>query len=229
MVIFWRLVLAHFIADFTLQTNKVASWKRENRLGMAIHVATHPIVTCALLWPFLSREWVQAGWMHLNGWVCVALLTFFHWLEDEWRVWSIQKTGSPDSTGFFLWDQVVHLTLILAFSPTLPGLKRESWVLPVLCVVVLSQFVSVLIYYLENDIGVNSQVLEGKKYWYIAERLIGASLFLLPGPLFLLAFAWIGWVVYLHYRRAQERTWVHVVVGNTAVVLIGLIARGLLS
>jgi len=72
-------------------------------------------------------------------------------------------------------------------------------------------------------------VLGEKKYRYIVERLIGASLFLLPGPLFLLAFGWIGWMVYLYYYRSQERTWVHLVVGNTSVMLLGLLARGCLS
>ena len=229
MTIFWRLVLAHFIADFTLQTNKVATWKRRNRTGMLIHIFTHPLVTYAVCWPFLSMLWVQTHWIQMNGWVCVALLTVFHWLEDEWRVWSIRETGSPDSTGFFLWDQVVHLTMILAFSPTIPALKPDPWVLPVLCLVLISHFVSVLVYFLENDLWGNSQVLGDKKYRYIAERLVGAGLFLLPGPFFLLAFGWIGWIVYLHYGKSQERTWVHLVIGNTAVIFLGLLVRGLLS
>ena len=229
MIVFWRLVLAHFLADFTFQTNRIAHWKRENRLGMAIHVLTHPVVTYAMVWPFLSMTWVQTPWFRLNGWVSVAVLTFLHWLEDEWRVWSIQKTGSPDSTGFFLWDQVVHWTMILAFSPMLPDSRPEPWILPVLCAIVLTHFVSILIYFMENDLWGNSQVLEENKYLYIGERLIGASLFLLTGPLFLLAFGWIGWMVYLYYYKSQERTWVHLVVGNASVVLLGLLARGLLS
>ena len=176
MMIFWRLVLAHFIADFTLQTNKVATWKRESRVGMLVHTLTHPVVTYALTWPYLSMPWVQTHWIQLNGWVCVALLALFHWLEDEWRVWSIKETGSPDSTGFFLWDQVVHLTMILAFSPIvgipkrIPGLARALRRAP-------RAFYFRLVFFLENDIWGTSQVLGDKKYRYIAERLIGASLF----------------------------------------------------
>jgi hypothetical protein len=81
---------------------------------------------------------------------------------------------------------------------------------------------------MENDLWGKSQVLANKKYTFIGERLIGASLFLLPGPLFLLAFGWLGWIAYLYYYKSQERTWVHLVVGNTAVVFLGLLARGLL-
>lgn len=229
MEIFWRLVLAHFVADFTLQTNKVATWKRENRLGMLVHILTHPFVSYALCWPFLRQAWVDTPLVQLNGWVCVALITLFHWLEDEWRVWSIQETGSPDSTGFFLWDQVVHLVMILALSPTSNTAPVPAWILPVLCIVLLAHFVSVLVYFIENDLWGKSDMMGAKKYRFIGERLLGASLFLLPGPLFLLAFGWLGWIAYLSFYRTQERSWVHLVVGNAAVVLLGLAARGFLS
>ena len=57
----------------------------------------------------------------------------------------------------------------------------------------------------------------------------GAALFLLPGAWFLLALGWLGWILYVHYRRNQERTWINLVVGNGAVVFLGLLARGLLT
>ena len=163
MIIFWRLVLAHFIADFTLQTNRVATWKRESRWGMAIHILTHPIVSFALTWNYLSWPWVQTPYFALNGWMCVMLIALFHWMEDEWRVWSIQETGSPDNTGFFLWDQVVHLTIILAVSPTIPTAAPDRWIIPALCFVMLAHFISVLIFFIENANGLSgdSQVLGG--------------------------------------------------------------------
>lgn len=229
MGIFWRLVLAHFIADFTFQTNKVADWKRKSSVGMIIHIATHPIVTAILVWPYLSMPWVTTRYFSLNGWICILLLTFLHWLEDIWRVWSIQHTGTPDNTAFFAWDQVVHVTMILAFSPTQKDAPTETWVILLLCLVLLTHFTSVLIYFLENDLWGSSQVLEFGKYRYMGERVIGASLFLLPGPFFLLAFGWLGWIGYLYYKKSQERTWVHLVVGSTSVILLGLVTRGLLS
>lgn len=228
MVIFWRLILAHFIADFSLQTNHVATWKRESRWGMAVHVLTHPFMSIICTWPYLSQPWVQTRWFHLEGWVCVGFLALFHWLEDEWRVRSILDTGSPDNTLFFLYDQLVHIALILAFSP-IPDIKIETNVLVILMAVLLSHFTSVLIFFLENDMWGESKVLGDKKYYYIGERLIGAALFLLPGPLFLLALGWVGWIFYIHYKRSHERTWINLVVGSFSVILLGLITRGLLS
>jgi hypothetical protein len=240
MIIFWRLVLAHFIADFTFQTNHIANWKRESKWGMAVHVLTHPLTSmiCVVLptpgshglnFSYLTMNWVETRWFSLNGSVCILLLALFHWLEDEWRVWSIQKTGSPDSTAFFLWDQLVHITLILAFAPTWPGIHADAWVFVVLCAVLLSHFTSVLIFFLENDLWGTSQILNNRKYYFMAERLVGASLFLLPGAWLLLAMGWLGWIVYVHYRQAQDRTWVNLVVGNVSAAFLGLITRGLLS
>jgi hypothetical protein len=229
MEIFWRLILAHFIADFTFQTNHIANWKRESKWGMAVHVLTHPITSIALTWPYLSQPWVETRWFHLDGWVCIGFLALFHWLEDEWRVWSIQATGAPDSTGFFLLDQVVHSVLIFMFSPTMPDVKTPAWVFVALCAVLLAHFTSVLIFFLENDLWGGSKILDKKKYYYMGERFLGASLFLLPGLWLLLALGWVGWVVYLRYRKAEDRTWVNLVVGNCAVIFLGLITRGLIS
>src|ERR1035438_8791402 len=105
MTIFWRLILAHFIADFTLQTNAIAKWKRASKWGMAAHVLTHPVVSYILTWPYLSMPWVHIGPVQFNGWTCVAFIALLHWGADEWRIWSIHSTITPDSTKLFLLDQ----------------------------------------------------------------------------------------------------------------------------
>ena len=43
-----------------------------------------------------------------------------------------------------------------------------------------------------------------------------------------LALGWAGWILYVTHRRPQEKTWVHQVVSNCAVVLLGLVARGII-
>jgi hypothetical protein len=229
MDVFWRLILAHFVADFTFQTNHVANWKRESRWGMVFHVVTHPVTYAAFTWSYISQPWVVTRWFSLNGWICIGFLALFHWIEDEWRVWSIQETGSPDSTKFFLADQLVHIVMILAFAPIQPGATTPTWVFVALCLVLLSHFTSVLVFFLENDMWGRSEVLQNKKYIYIGERIIGAAFFLLPGIWMICAIGWLGYIFYLHYHKTQDRTWVHTVVGNVAVVLLGLISRGVLT
>lgn len=227
MLIFWRLLLGHFIADFTLQTNKVAQWKRISRWGMVVHVLCHPISYVVLTWKYLSWPWIHVGGVALNGWTCVALISLLHWIEDEWRVWSIRR-GTRDSTLFLLWDQIVHWAVLIAFAPVIPGAPAEKWVLAGIGFVILAHFTSVLVFFIENDLGGNSTVLEARKYTFMIERVIGAALFLLPSYFFVLAFAWIGWIVVLHYKREPDRTQAHLLIGNMAVLVVGLCLRRLL-
>ena len=121
------------------------------------------------------------------------------------------------------------MMMILTFAPTLEGTKPELWVFVALCAVLLAHFTSVLVFFLENDLWGSSHVLNQRKYYYMGERFLGASLFLLPGAWFLLALGWLGWIFYVHYQGGKERTWVNLIVGNCAVVFLGLIIRGLLT
>jgi hypothetical protein len=228
MAIFWRLILAHFIADFTLQCNDIARGKRATVWEMLVHCLIHPAVSAVLVWPFLKTIWIQMPGINLPGWVCILLIGFFHWVTDLWRAWSIKNAGTPDNTKVFLLDQLVHICIIMVFAPFIPGMKAQIWVFIALFVVLLTHFTSVFIFFLENDLGGPSQVLGEKKYKFMAERLSAVVLFLLPGYGFLLAFAWIAWVLFVYYRRVGDRSWVHLSVSSVAVVLFGLAMRGLL-
>ncbi|OGR51246.1 MAG: hypothetical protein A3I11_02290 [Elusimicrobia bacterium RIFCSPLOWO2_02_FULL_39_32] len=121
MEIFWRLMLGHFIADFTLQTNYIAAWKRRNVWGLIVHCAIHPILYTILLWNYVGQVWLQIGTIKLTGCTCILLVFIAHLIEDEWRIWSVLKKGAPDNTFFYLWDQAIHYAIIFAFSPVVDG------------------------------------------------------------------------------------------------------------
>lgn len=121
MEIFWRFILGHFIADFTLQTNYIASWKRRSLVGLFVHVGIHPIIYSILLWNYLGQVWLEIGPLKLTGCVCVLLIFIAHVIEDEWRIWSVFRRGAPDNTFFYVWDQIIHFAVIFTFSPVVEG------------------------------------------------------------------------------------------------------------
>lgn len=121
MEIFWRLVLGHLIGDFTLQTNQIASWKRSSVWGMLVHCGIHPLLYVIFLWKYLGQVWLHIGPVPLTGTLCVILIFVFHFIEDEWRVWSVEKRGAPDNSFFYVWDQVIHYAVLFAMSPVLDG------------------------------------------------------------------------------------------------------------
>ena len=117
MEIFWRLVLGHLIGDFTLQTNFIAAWKRRSIWGVFVHCGIHPVIYSILLWRYLGQVWFQIGPLQFTGCVCVPIIFISHFIEDEWRIWSVSKKGAPDNTFFYVWDQVIHYAVIFTFSP----------------------------------------------------------------------------------------------------------------
>ncbi len=125
MEIFWRLLLGHIIADFTLQTNFIAGWKRRSKWGLFVHCAIHPIIYSLLLWQYLSLVWIRIGSLELTGCTCVFLVFVTHVIEDEWRIWSVLKQGAPDDTFFYVWDQLIHYAIIFAFSPVVDGMQGK--------------------------------------------------------------------------------------------------------
>jgi len=69
---FYRLLLAHFLADFPLQPNELYRLKTKSLLGSAIHGSVFGLVALSLLLPGGAPVWGV-----------VALLTAFHILVDH--------------------------------------------------------------------------------------------------------------------------------------------------
>lgn len=232
MAIFWRLLLGHMLADFTLQTNFINAWKRKSTWGMFVHCAMHPLLYAALCLPFLNDLWVDAGPVRLQGWTCVLLIFILHYMEDEWRVFTIFRYKTPDNTIYFLWDQLIHWLCIFAFVPLglsdygEGGIFPEKW--PVLgCLAVLvTHFCTVLIYFLEKDLFRGSYPGFDEKHLSMAERLVLWLFFLLPGMSWApMALLWLGVMYNLRSRRILDFSWLSFYVGGSLTLLAGAAAR----
>ena len=232
MEIFWRLILAHFLADFTLQANVINAWKRKSVWGMLVHAAMHPLVSFVLVWPFLARPWLSVGGLALNGWACLGIIFILHFLEDEWRVYTIHRYHTPDNTLYFLWDQVIHFAIIFLLFPVMAGARGawipETWVILGILVVVVTHFSTVFIYFLEKDLWKGPFPGFDEKYLGMAERLALALLCLMPGwwapPA---AVLWFGFMWYLRRSRKLDFSGFGLWIGSAISVLSGAAARRL--
>ena len=231
MVIFWRLLFGHFLADFTLQTNFINRWKRNSVWGMVAHCATHPLVYLATTWPYLSERWMSVGPLRLTGWVCIAIVFIAHFVEDYWRVFTIFKYNTPDNTLYFLWDQIIHYAVIFMVVPIglqNPGgaLLPEKW--PVLgCLFVLiTHACTVLVYFIEKDLYNRLYPGIEEKYLTMAERVVLALFLMVPGNSWaLLALAWLGFMHYIRAKRILDLSWFSFWLGSLVTVICGLAAR----
>ena len=130
MVIFWRLLLAHLLADFTLQLDIVNRLKRKSAWGMLLHCLTHLVTSVALTWQYLGDIWFTAGGVAVNGWQALALMFVVHYAVDELRVYSM-KSWYKDNTVSFLVDQIVHVYVPSLWAGRGVALHAEALALPV--------------------------------------------------------------------------------------------------
>lgn len=231
MLIFWRLMFGHLLADFTFQSNFINKWKRESRWGMLAHCLMHPISYIALTWPYLGDVWVDIPGLPLKGWVCILIVFVAHYIEDYWRVFTIFKYRTPDNTLYFLWDQVIHYAVIFAVIPLgihnpSTSLVPEKWPILGILFVLITHACTVLVYFIEKDLHHRSYPGTGEKYLSMAERLVLALLLLVPGHVWpLLALGWISFMHYIRARRLMDLSWTSLYLGGGIAFACGLAAR----
>ncbi len=107
MTTFAALYLAHLIADFPLQTNRIYKLKAESNQGILLHVAIHLLVAAVLIEDLLAH------------WPVFLVLGITHFMID----WTKLKFPGQRQTPGFLIDQFAHLLTIIVIAfwqPHLP-------------------------------------------------------------------------------------------------------------
>jgi len=231
MIVFWRLLLAHFLGDFTLQLDFVHAWKRRNRAGLLAHGATHLALYAALTRPYLGETWVSVLGFPLRGWACISIIFALHLAEDLWRMRVIERNGRADNTAYFLWDQLAHLLVLFLFIPLrLSDMRRgwfpEKWPVVAIAAVLATHFGTVLLYFMEKDLKGAPYPKGDEKYVAMAMRLVLFLCFLLPWPTAAAAaVVWAGAVLHLKRRKIVDHSWLSIDGGMALGAACGLAAR----
>lgn len=141
MPLFYRLLLAHLVADFPLQTNQIFKVKTNTEWGVLIHTLIVLIFSILFTFPYLEDPKV----------IIILLVIFLsHTVIDKLKMEYSKKTKNQ-SIRILLLDQVLHIAIIavLTFNFT------ESYLLS-------SPFNSVFLNYLidvyNNDIFIISLI-----------------------------------------------------------------------
>ena len=228
MEIFFRLLFGHLLADFTFQTNFLADWKRRKFLGLMVHVIIHPLCYIALTWPYLGETWRVYGGIELNGWLCIFVASFIHFLEDWFRVNAIAR-GWNDNTFFYFWDQAVHIASLWFLSPVNSYPQVNEWPIVGILFVLVTHCATVTIWFFEKDIYGRDFPETEEKYISILQRLVVWLSFFLPHPwwIFVLLFVLFSFGRHVWTRRV-DFSWPNVIMGNFLAVLCGIVSRFIL-
>jgi hypothetical protein len=119
MVLLWRLLLAHVIADFPLQTDAVFAVKRDIKWGVFLHGTLFLLTALLLTGPYLRTPAVIGG---------LIFLWLFHVAVDKTKL-ALADRGLGDHLGYFLLDQALHIgaiVLICSFLNHHPGVTMTA-------------------------------------------------------------------------------------------------------
>ncbi len=97
-----RLLLAHMLGDYTLQTGKIARYKAQGWWGLLLHVA---IVTTA-------SGLLVAG-MFPYWWLWILVLGLLHLFIDQLRTFHVRNIKAELSLFYLLFDQTLHFLTIV--------------------------------------------------------------------------------------------------------------------
>lgn len=230
MEIFWRLLLSHLLADFTLQLDIVNRLKRDSSWGMLVHCLTHLATALLLLWPNLGETWFWLLGVGVNGWWALVVMFVFHYLVDEARIYAMRNLGWRDGTLSFLADQALHVYVLFMISPiVIPGkdmLLPEKWVGIACMLVLVAHFTTVLIYFLEKDLFGKGFPRFDEKYFLIFERVVLWAFFFVGGYWWIpFAAAWVFQIFYIRRKRIIDLSLANVLLSVCLTAGLGLWTR----
>ena len=106
MFLFYRLLLAHIIADFPLQTNQIFKIKMNTQWGVLLHTLIVLIFSILFTFPYLEDPKVM-----------IILLVIFlsHTVIDKLKLEYSKKTKNQ-SIRILLLDQVLHIAIIAVLT-----------------------------------------------------------------------------------------------------------------
>jgi len=213
MFIFYRLLLAHVIADFPLQFTSIYRFKIKSPSGPFLHSALFSLLAIPLVWPY---------WNLTRMWEFIFFLWLIHGIQDWLKVVIFEKYRM-DNLWVFLLDQTLHvgflamlfpfglakLTAPEALSKAVSLYNDNNVVIYVIAFISIGFGGGVLISYVKNLFYSSGEVdlTSPQRYIQVVERMLIMGLMLLRGYYYLaIPGIWIihGGYVALRKKRQEQ-------------------------
>lgn len=157
------LLLAHLIADFPLQTNRIFRLKLAGNRGILLHVLIHLVVTALLM---------RQPWQH---WLLLGMLGVAHFATD-WLKLRLQDPKGPQLVGF-VFDQLAHvavLGLLAAWRPEATAVLPTYLLLPAIYLAAIPAVMTMLWVWASDVCRIRGQFTCNSVTW-ACRRLLGLS------------------------------------------------------
>ena len=236
MFLFYRLLLAHLIADFPLQFTKLFRLKIKGIKGTILHGSVFGILAIVFSLPYLTSPRVG---------IFIIFLWVFHIFTDWLKIKLINRYKRDDLT-LFLLDQMLHVAAIgIVIFFNFPRVGDGSSFLSrlysndlfiIFCIFyLLATFTAtIFIYYLKKTYAHPNVSFSVKgKYYEIVERALITTFIVLPGYFYLFAPLVIGMkgIICLrkNFRESDyDFSIFNLIASSSIAILIGIILRWLI-
>ena len=239
MFLFYRLLLAHLLADFPLQFTQLFRLKVSSRWGTAFHGGIFTLLALIFAFPYLA---------HNSMWVFILLLGISHIFIDETKL-SLTRKFKIDNLWLFLLDQGLHIGFIGLLAATSLGRLVLNWPLynfPSLLtqvyndpqskvIIYIIAYLSAtfggtfLIYYFKKTFFIRRLeeviISRPEKYFGILERFLIVSLVIFPGHFYFFIPVVLITRSIACARQKQLGTWIDFLSSTILAITMGLILR----
>ncbi len=102
-----HLILAHFLADYPLQSDGMVAYKSKHFLGIVLHSLVHVLTSVLLGLPFVLQG---------NFWLAIGTMFVTHNALDQGKVLIHRHFKKANRFLFYVLDQIGHLAVIVGTS-----------------------------------------------------------------------------------------------------------------
>ncbi|MBQ4493619.1 MAG: DUF3307 domain-containing protein [Elusimicrobiaceae bacterium] len=186
MIIFWRLVLAHLMADFLFHFNFIYKLKNTKVFaGYFVHGVVFFLSAVICCQDFLFIPWLRTPFFTLNGAQSILVLSILHAGLDKINPSETRSFKGYNLSLFLLW-QAIEIMLLFIFAPfvSVPGksfIVGDKFIFILIGVLISTYFFMVLIHLFKRDFCQGTYPIFDERFVSTLYRLSLYLLLLIPG------------------------------------------------
>ena len=235
MIVFWHLLLAHLLADFTFHTDYIYQKKITNPFkGLTLHGLVYLVCLSVCCLPYLEMKWFTVIGVSFNGIETIFLLTFLHILSDFIDVSDNHDVIGINALMFTCW-QLIEISILFIVAPFMltPKEGLSFWILKFIIIlnglIISAHLLMVFIHLFIKDFMHKSYPTFDERYVSMIYRSgLYMSLILPSGISYIIALIWVGCLFAIFKTKEVSFMSRKNIAGTILTVLIAMGVRWLI-
>lgn len=229
MIVFWRLFLSLYLADFLLFHKMHKIEQKDHFHAVGVRTSIFLVAAFWLCRHYLMLEWPFFGVIDLPGWICVLLFGVFYACVFQWFNFDgkmrFGRLLTFAAKNILLWLFLFLCTPFLVVYQT-GNFFAQPWIIFCVGIVAVTFLTGWFLTALEQDLRGERDISFDEQWMMMMLRLIFFLIMLLPGVRWLILFAvWLSACIYARRIRLMDVSNIVFYVSIVAAVVVGLLVR----